>query len=85
MFLILNLPAYTGIWLNCGDTGIWLNSSDGPFKQMTTLTIVLDDNNSKKDPQHTVPHVTLLVSKGKFTSGLDFFLSPPENKKAFAL
>ena len=22
---------------------------------------------------HTVPHVTLLVSKGKFTSGLDFF------------
>ena len=21
---------------------------------------------------HTVPHVTLLVSKGKFTSGLDF-------------
>ena len=34
---------------------------------------------------HTVPHVTLLVSKGKFTSGLDFFLSPPENKKAFAL
>ena len=34
---------------------------------------------------HTVPHVTLLVSSGKFTSGLDFFLSPPENKKAFAL
>ena len=31
---------------------------------------------------HTVPHVTLLVSSGKFTSGLDFFLSPPENKKA---
>ena len=30
---------------------------------------------------HTVPHVTLLVSRGKFTSGLDFFLSPPENKK----
>ena len=34
---------------------------------------------------HTVPHVTIFVSKGKFTSGLDFFLSPPENKKAFAL
>ena len=31
---------------------------------------------------HTVPHVTLLVNSGKFTSGLDFFLSPPENKKA---
>ena len=31
---------------------------------------------------HTVSHVTLLVSSGKFMSGSAFFLSPPENKKA---
>ena len=37
------------------------------------------------DASNTVPHITLLVSSGNFTSGLDFFLSPPENKKAFAL
>ena len=34
---------------------------------------------------HTVPHVTLLVSSGKFTSGLDFFLSAPEKNLPFAL
>ena len=33
-------------------------------------------------PSHTVSHVTLLVSSGKFMSGSAFFLSPPENKKA---
>ena len=33
-------------------------------------------------PWHTVSHVTLLVSSGKFMSGSAFFLSPPENKKA---
>ena len=32
--------------------------------------------------QHTVSHVTLLVSSGKFMGGSAFFLSPPENKKA---
>ena len=32
--------------------------------------------------RHTVSHVTLLVSSGKFMSGSAFFLSPPENKKA---
>ena len=32
---------------------------------------------------HCAPcNVTLLVSSGKFMSGLDFFLSSPENKKA---
>ena len=31
---------------------------------------------------HTVSHVTLLVSSGKFMGGSAFFLSPPENKKA---
>ena len=34
------------------------------------------------DALHTVSHVTLLVSSGKFMSGSAFFLSPPENKKA---
>ena len=34
------------------------------------------------EPTHTVSHVTLLVSSGKFMSGSAFFLSPPENKKA---
>ena len=33
-------------------------------------------------PPHTVSHVTLLVSSGKFMGGSAFFLSPPENKKA---
>ena len=31
---------------------------------------------------HTVSHVTLLVSSGKFMGGSAFFLSPLENKKA---
>ena len=31
---------------------------------------------------HTVSHVTLLVSSGKFMGVSAFFLSPPENKKA---
>ena len=36
----------------------------------------------KEITAHTVSHVTLLVSSGKFMSGSAFFLSPPENKKA---
>ena len=58
---------------------IYLNSD----QQETTRLGAL--NEWSTDVNHTVPHVTLLVSKGKFPSGLDFFLSPPENKKAFAL
>ena len=40
------------------------------------------DNRGNYEGRHTVSHVTLLVSSGKFMSGSAFFLSPPENKKA---